>query len=448
MRKAAPLIEKMANEDYSISEALERFEKEGLAFPPHEEIVQSFYGEILNLQKQDKNGIWARFLKNVFAPMMADRFDFVVGNPPWIRWGYLSKEYRDATLALWQNYGLFSLKGHAARLGGGEKDFSMLFTYAAIDYYLKKGAKLGFLITQEVYKSKGAGEGFRRFRLGDKEYFKVLKAHDLVTVQPFEKAANKTAMIILKKGSATTYPLPYTLWKRKKRIGRIPTDTSLNDALALLERQKLSAQPIGAATGSWQTISKKQIGLKVLEGKNAYKARLGARVEPYGVFWLEVKQVLSDGNLIVRNLAKRGKWVVHQVEETVEPDLIYPLITGADIERWGYSINNYVLISQEIDTRKGYPEKIFKSTWERTYSYLCKFKNILLERASYKKYHADLGNPFYSQYNIAEYTFRNYKVVWKRMASDLVATVISQFKTPFNYKMIIPSDTTRDILAG
>ena len=69
---------------------------------------------------------------------------------------------------------------------------------AVRSYYLKNDAKLGFLITQEVYKSKGAGEGFRRFRLGEKKKkeetkkkcFKVLKAHDLVSVQLFEKAAN------------------------------------------------------------------------------------------------------------------------------------------------------------------------------------------------------------------------------------------------------------------
>ena len=38
-------------------------------------------------------------------------------------------------------------------LGGAKPDFSMLFVYASSDYYLKDGAKLGFLITQEVFKS-------------------------------------------------------------------------------------------------------------------------------------------------------------------------------------------------------------------------------------------------------------------------------------------------------
>lgn len=443
MRKAAPLVEKMARDHYTVPEAMEQFKKEGLVFPPHEEIVERFYSEILKLEDQGKNRIWARFLKNVFAPMIADKFDFVVGNPPWIRWGYLSKEYRDATLPLWQDYGLFSLKGHAARLGGGEKDFSMLCTYAAIDYYLKEDEKLGFLITQEVYKSKGAGEGFRRFRLGDKEYFKVLKAHDLVTVQPFEKAANKTAMIILKKGSATTYPVPYTLWKRKKGIGRIPTDSSLKDALTLLQKQKLLAQPIGSDTGSWQTIARGEEKLRSIEGENAYKAHEGGYIVPYGVFWLEVKNVTVDGNIIIKNLHEKGKWKIQEVDgEKIEHDLVFPAVRGADIERWNAIPGIYVLVTQDPKLRYGYPETVMKREWPRTYGYLLKFHAPLLNRAMYKKYHADSGHPFYSQYNIAEYSFSRYRVVWKHMANDIFAAVISQHKTLFGYKTVVSTHTT------
>jgi len=441
--KAAPLVEEMVKQNYSPSDAMERFKKEALVFPPHEEVVKGFYNEILGLERQGKNGIWARFLKNAFAPMIAKKFDFVVGNPPWIRWGYLSREYRKATLPMWQNYGLFSLKGHAARLGGGEKDFSMLFTYASINYYLTDNGKLGFLITQEVFKSKGAGEGFRRFRINEKEPFKVLEALDLVTVQPFEGAANKTAAIIVKKGQDTVYPVNYYLYSRKKGIGRIPPDTALEKALSLLITKKLSARPMGKPTGSWQTIFKIQKAeLSAIEGKNFYQARRGASTDPYGVFWVEVKQVLSDGNIIIRNLSSRGKQIIKQVEESIEPDLILPSVCGAEIERWGLISNGYVLITQDPKTRFGYKENIFKDKWPRTYSYLSLFREELTNRASYKKYHKDQKNPFYSQYNIADYSFSHYKTIWKRMANDIIATVISQYKTPFGFKTLIPTDTT------
>ena len=374
--------------------------------------------------------------------MIAGKFDFVIGNPPWIRWGYLSQEYRDATLKMWKEYGLFSLKGHAARLGGGEKDFSMLFTYAAADHYLATSGKLGFLITQEVFKSKGAGEGFRRFQLGDRELLKVERAHDLVSVQPFEGAANKTAAIVLRKRRRTTYPVPYTTWDRKKGVGRIPTDTSLQRALRLLQKKRLMAQPIGTPTGSWQTIDESQKRLMVIQGESAYQARRGASTEPYGVFWLELKQVLSDGDLIVRNLPERGKRKIPKVEERIEPGLVFPAIPGSDIERWIATPTILLLMCQDPTTSEPFSEDHLKKEWPRTYGYLTRFRDVLESRGSKTVRQLAERTAFYAMFGIGPYTVARYKVVWKRMANDLVAAVISQHRSPFGYKTIIPTDTT------
>lgn len=443
LSKAAPLVEEMAGSHYSEDEAMARFKKEGLVFSNNEEIVANFYKHILKLEEQNRNGIWARFLKNSFAPMIAGQFDYVIGNPPWIRWGYLSKEYREATLPMWKDYGLFSLKGHAARLGGGEKDFSMLFTYASADYYLKDGAKLGFLITQEVFKSKGAGEGFRKFQIGETgKYLKVLKVHDLVTVQPFEGAANKTSTIILQKGKKTTYPVSYILWRRKKGIGKIPTDLLLEKVLSILQKQKLIAQPIGMKNGSWQTISEAQKELRVMEGHNTYKAYRGASTEPYGVFWLSIEKVLSNGNLLIKNLSDRGKKKVSEVEAALEPDLVFPAVSGGDIERWNVKKVNFLLMAQDPDKREPYSEKEMKKNWPRTYGYLVQFKEVLLSRASRTIKELAERTAFYTMYGIGNQTVANFKVVWKRMANDLVAVVVSQYKTLYSFKTVIPTDTT------
>jgi len=447
MRQAAPLVEEMAKAGYPPAEALKRLKRKGLALPTHEKVVQSFYEEILDLERCGQNGIWARFLKNAFAPMVAGKFDYVVGNPPWIRWGYLAQDYRNATLEMWKDYGLFSLGGMAARLGGGEKDFSMLFTYAALDFYVADKGKLAFLITQEVFKSKGAGEGFRRFRLGERAHFRILKAHDLVQVQPFEGAANKTAILVARKGEPTRYPVPYTVWTRKPGVGRIPTDSPLKDALARLKKTRLSAQPMSGATGSWQTTSPDQQRLAAIKGENAYEARLGARVEPYGVFWLEVSQVLSDGRVIVRNMPQLGKRPIPAVLATVEKDLLFPAVRGADIERWGCKPVIHVLLAQDPKTSSPHPGDRMRQRWPHAYSYLTQFKDILLSRGSKTVRQFAERTEFYAMFGIGPYTVANYKVVWKRMASDLVAAVASQVKTPYGFKTIIPTDTTSLIAA-
>lgn len=443
MRKAAPLVEEMTKRNYSVSEAIKRFKKEGLVFPPHEHVVQNFYNEILDLEKQDKNGIWARFLKNIFAPMIARKFDFVVGNPPWIRWGYLSRDYREAMTPLLKNYGLYQTKDFASRnLGVGEKDFSMLFTYATIDYYLKEGSKLGFLITQEVFKSKGAGEGFRRFRLRENEPFRVLKAHDLITVQPFEGAANKTAAIILKKGEAATYPVSYTLWTRKKNVGKIPTDVLLKEALPFLQKKKLLAHPMGSLVGPWQTITESQKGLRAIEGTNAYQAWRGTETDPYGVHLVDVVQVLSNGDLVIRNLADIGKKKIKQVEERIEKDLIYPAMRGSDIKRWGAKPEIFVLFPVNAFRKEPYSETEMKNRWPRTYGYLTMFRQEFEARGSRAVKMLARRTAFYAMLGYGPYIMARYKVTWKRMASDLVAAVISHHKTQYGYKTTIPIGTT------
>ncbi|MGE5403636.1 MAG: HsdM family class I SAM-dependent methyltransferase, partial [Candidatus Saccharibacteria bacterium] len=144
-----------------------------------------------------------------------NRFDYVLGNPPWVNWEDLSPEYREATLQYWQKYGLFAHKGMDVILGKGKKDLSTLMTLSSASRYLKERGRLAFLITQSVFKSGGAAEGFRRFRLPEGIDLKVLMAEDMVGTNPFASAANRTGVIYLQRDAATQYPVPYIMWQDK-----------------------------------------------------------------------------------------------------------------------------------------------------------------------------------------------------------------------------------------
>jgi hypothetical protein len=436
MKNAAPLVERLAKNGVEPEIAMKHFKEEGLVWPPHEKVVENFYKEILELEKQNKNGIWARFLKNAFAPMADEKFDFVVGNPPWILWEFLSKDYRDATSKLWREYKLFPLK---KTYGFSRPDFSMLFVYSSADSYLKDGGKLGFLITQEVFKSKGAGEGFRRFQIGNNTYLKVLKAHELVSIKPFEGAANKTAMIILKKGERTRYPIPYIIWTKKKNAGKISTDKLLHEVSPLLQKKKLFAQPIDSLVGPWLTLESKEL-LKI-QGKNYYKAQYGVETKPYGVFWVKIQEVLSDSTIIVSNLTEKGKIQIQKERERVENNLVYPALRGEDIKRWGIKNEIFIFLTHNIDG-KPIDEFELQRSLSRTYNYLTKFKNNLLNIDAKSTKRIRQQKTFYAMFGVDKNTFSTYKVVWKRMTNDLIATVVSQLKTPFGYKTIIPLDTT------
>ncbi|MDP2935652.1 MAG: N-6 DNA methylase, partial [Dehalococcoidia bacterium] len=391
------------------------------------------YEKVRRLEGEGRNGLWARLIKNAFAPVFraAVPFDYVAGNPPWVNWESLADEYREATKGLWETYGLFSLKGHAARLGGGKKDVAMLMVYAALDNYLKDGGKLGFVITQTVFKTKGAGDGFRRFRLGQEgAHLKVLSAHDLVELQPFEGASNSTAAVVLEKGLPTEYPIRYTLW-RKAKPGRIAVDLSLKEVQERTAMTELSARPVNQAelTSPWLTARPAALAaLEKVVGPSAYQAHAGVYTGGLnGVYWLRVIERSPDGFLLVENLHDVGKTKVKKVQALIEPDFVYPLLRGRDVGRWRAQPSAYILVVQDPVKRTGYDESRLKVTYPHTYAYLKQFEQVLRsERRSQVVRDLMEKGAFYSMYAVGEYTFAAYKVMWRRMIGRTDGVVTSQ----------------------
>jgi SAM-dependent methyltransferase len=441
--KYAELLQFCVTNKYGSGEFLLRCEGDGIPVSETHLHVE-FYEKLVQLDSDKRNGLWARIIKNAFAPLFTDKVDFVAGNPPWVRWGYLPRDYREESVPLWQNYGLFSLKGFEARLGSGEKDLSQLFTYVSIDKYLRPGGKLGFLITKTVFKAKGQAEGFRRFRLGPSgEYFKICHVDDISLVQPFEGAANLTSSFVALKGERTAFPVEFTVWSPKPGFRALP-DRTLQEVLGGVSRARFNARPVtGEDNSQWQTSRSGELSAfsKVM-GTCSYHASVGARVEPYGVFLLRTVTQVSQGLVLVENLPGSGKRDIAAVQRELEPDLLYPIVRGKDIERWFSRPSSLVLMVQDPQLRRGFDESWLKKTYPYTYKYLREFRSILESRAAFKKYHAESGHPFYSMFNISADTFAPFKVAWRRMGNDFRATVLSKDEfPPLGEKLVVPSDT-------
>jgi len=438
------LLEGCVRDGYEPHEFLARARRElTVSQPMTETTLEGLYRRFLTLQEEGRNSIWARLIKNAFAPVLVGEFDFVVGNPPWVNWESLSGEYREATKRLWQDYGLFSLTGHAARLGGGKKDLAMLFAYAAIDHYLKKGGRLGFVITQTVFKTKGAGDGFRRFRLGEKgDHLRVLHVDDMSRLQPFEGAANRTSVMVCQRGQKTRYPVSYTYWRPIKQV-RIPLDYSLSEVIAKTERSNFRARPIDEqdVTSQWITVRDGAVGaIGKVVGSSQYEATAGATTcGADGVYLLEVLDVLPGGRLLIRNLHQAGKKEVAETLCSIESDLVYPVLRGKDAKKWLPLHSVFVLMTQDPQTRVGFDEGWLKASLPQTYSYLRRFQPVLLERKS----KVLPIPPFYSIYGVGPQTFSPYKVVWGRVANEVNACVISSSATRFTGtpKLVLPFET-------
>jgi hypothetical protein len=84
----AEQLESCVRNGYSNAEFVDRCRDEGLTIASNS-LHQELYDELVALDKANKNGVWARIIKNAFAPLFVGKMDFVAGNPPWVNWSNL-----------------------------------------------------------------------------------------------------------------------------------------------------------------------------------------------------------------------------------------------------------------------------------------------------------------------------------------------------------------------
>ena len=57
--------------------------------------ITSLCENLIELEKREWNGIWARIITNYLTTANLGRFDIIVGNPPWVDWKSLPSGYRE-----------------------------------------------------------------------------------------------------------------------------------------------------------------------------------------------------------------------------------------------------------------------------------------------------------------------------------------------------------------
>ncbi len=415
------------------------------ADPNNQAILRDLFETLRGLHQRGLDGIWAQVIKNAFMPLFLEKFDYVAGNPPWINWESLPQAYRDRSAPLWQEMGLFVHSGMDTILGKGKKDLSTLMTYVVADRYLKPGGKLGFVITQSVWKTSGAGQGFRRFRLGEKGApLRVLHVDDLSRLQVFEGASTRASVFVLQKGQPTRYPVPYTYWQKTSPGQGLDYDSTLDEVLAQTRRLNFQAAPVDPndPTSAWLTARPQALQtLQKVLGKSEYQAHAGVTTWANSVYWLEKIAERPDGLWIMRNVTEGAKRQVDAITVELEPDLLYPLVRGRDVHRWLAQPSAYLLMTQDPQLRRGLDPTTVQTRYPKTWAYLKRFETVLRERSGFKRYFTrkqgkqvvEIG-PFYSLFNVGDYTFAPWKVVWPNMGNRIDAAVISTE----NGKAIVP----------
>lgn len=376
-----------------------------------------YLADCINVPEKE-NRIWCRIVKNSFSPNGFGQVDFLIGNPPWVRWSRLPQSYRNRVKDSCKRYGLVSGRGYS---GGIESDISTVVLYSAAEHWLKVGGKVGLLMTWTVFKSASA-RGFRIGRLPDGSGLRMTELADLSHLQPFPDATNETSIYVATKvqtaQQAEFSAIPHETWLAQDSSGRIDPQMSLSSVLGQIAVRAGQACPV-ADWGSPLWTGDKQAfqEASALRGRSDYleAAHRGTISDLARVFWVKVERYSAGNNrALVRTLGEDELPIAKLIDPVegawIEADLLHPLIRGRDLGRYCIETDQWHQIVPNQHYEEVASEEDFAERYPCAYSYLANYRELLLARSTYRRYQKHL--PFYAIYCVGSYTFRKWKVAW------------------------------------
>lgn len=412
------------------------------------------YNQILNLHRKQWNGIWFRIVRNFFWSATAGEFDCVVGNPPWVRWSKLPDAYRERVKPTCEDYGIFSSN---KRHGGNELDISAMITYTVADKWLKEDGYLSFVVTGTLFKNPSSA-GFRTFKIEPSNpksaYIQPLNVDDFKYLKPFEDATNHTVVTVFKKvKTPAKYPVPYTIWNAKSGFKKaIPPTLTLDEVTKTLECDQKEAFPVSENGSPWAILRNGRFkSIKYLSSECKWtQGRKGITADLNGVYFVPILR--NNGKLVeIRSRPEAGrKDIGTEQKQWVEPDLLYPLIKGAsDFEACylklkdpNYNIERlYTFLPNMGISKEAYQacENIINSAkLKKTKLWFKGFESLLQERSTYRRQMKNA--PYQAVYNVGDYTFQPWKVIWPEMSSSFYAAVAGSDDMPLNGSRVFIPD--------
>ena len=411
-----------------------------------ETILSTTYERVLDLHRRNWNGIWFRIVRNYFWSATAGEFDVIVGNPPWVRWSKLPELYRNRVMPTCRRYDIFS---HTPFYGGNELDISGLITYTVSDKWLKNGGQLIFLLTQTHFQS-ASSEGFRRFCIDGDRYLSPVAVDDLKLLKPFPDAANKTVIFVAQKGEEPpNYPVDYVIWDSIPGNSRtIPEYATKEEVLERTSRERNEANPVQASSSPWAILPPGEFETcHKLVGRCTWtEGRKGITCDLNGVYLVNVVNVSHDGRLVqIETRPEAGRTDIGPKRRFwIEPNLLYPVIKGAsDLDACYFNPGHelYAIVPNRGITTSflSDAENEITNNNPRLGAFFRAFESKLRHRSTYRTRMKTA--PYYAVYNVGEYTFAPWKVVWPEQPGNgglPVAVVNTRTLQGVGEKVVVP----------
>ncbi|MEM5647416.1 hypothetical protein AAHH72_26585 [Bacillus cereus] len=190
-----------------------------------------------------------------------------------------------------------------------------MITYTVADKWLKEGGHLAFVITQTHFQSPSS-EGFRSFRINDKEMLVPISIDDMKELKPFNDAANKTAVALFKKELKNTidYPVLYNVWRARTGCKRaILPYLSLCKVYEQIQMFEMEANPVNEKKSPWAILPTGRFeDMKNINGKSSWvQGRKGITADLNGVYFVNIVAVNEEDGLVqIETRPEAGKKIL------------------------------------------------------------------------------------------------------------------------------------------
>lgn len=352
-----------------------------------------------------------------------DAADVIVGNPPWIRFSEVEPTTQARVVQVARHYDLVPARSFH---GGSELDVSAVFAYRMLDGHLRLGGRAALVLPSSLLRSSSSGN-FRRFVLPDGTSLGLDHVTDFGTLNVFSDAgaANRTALLCWTKGKTAPASVPGELVDKTKRPDEAATWEELRTQLPRRacevrfagKDRRLALLPAGAQ-------------IAALEGATeGLRGRKGVTTDLNGAYFV---RVIGPGSslLLLRvanDVTHRGKAVPAHTFE-VERELVFPLLKGArQIRPFRIEAPTLAVILPNRRVNAMTDTLAFEARFPHAYGHFRWIEEqtggALSARSTYRRMLAHTKAPFFSVYNVGDYTFAPFKVVWAEISRSLVAGI-------------------------
>lgn len=369
-------------------------------------LLRDLHRFISDLQSRGANGIWANFIENFFAPLFVGRFDYIVGNPPWVAPVHVPEDYRKRVISLTERSGYLEvydpkLRRSNARHGAPGYVACLPFVYVAMSRYLKasEDSRIAFLLTKSLVTSMNAG-GWRREVLD-----RLQAVTDLSPITDIHEDANCWAFIPVFGSRKSSAPLPYRFCHRRQARPRGEKPEAQPPLAFNNWKLRKSLLPFDSADACspWLIGPPEVLELfrRMCDGQSrlgdVFDLNMGLKTENNDTFFVDKITDVKDGRAHV--ITAGGE---HSV---IEEDLLFPLLVGENIDSWACGFKwiilpydkNWQPVS-ETELSKDFPD---------AYDHFHRHERRLRSRAHYKP-----GTPLWSVFDLSPTKVKNAKVAF------------------------------------